>query len=414
MVAGNGVPIRLVHEDGSLTELDAQSIALTTQRKAGGMSTPFSGGQRVGLDMNMNKALIIVNGVITDDKQVVGSDTASSAIVDFTSSVTTGATESNLNFLQGRTQSTNGNVALMFNANNSYVSGSDTFSHTTLELISSDKTTFSIKFKKLTSGTVTASSDGSLVFGINPDASLTALILATNLISLVSGESTLNAKFSVAHVFSQVTNTTGAVKITQKTAGTSGDNKSPAFRNILSGFRAPVVTDFTGGSTASKKSAGDKAMDLYGLSNNMKRTGLGKYVAGAGLVLGGVVGSLATGGVGVGVGAGVASVGLGMMTEGALGHGSDYIVGIQIPYNSTIQADGETFVARNFIMPTGFGKTRETKTSVGNSRPVSADLTKDGNRAGIKGVMNKLDIQYEAGQNVYTFVLNFIPVDHSV
>ena len=133
------------------------------------------------------------------------------------------------------------------------------------------------------------------------------------------------------------------------------------------------------------------------------------------MAVGGVAGAIATSatGVGIGVGAGIASAGVGMMLESG-GYGSDYIVGLQIPYNSSIQANGETYVARNFFMPTGWGETRTSKGSEGNTNLASADLTKLGNRAGIKGVMNKLDIQYEAGQNVYNFVLHFIPVDRSI
>ena len=94
--------------------------------------------------------------------------------------------------------------------------------------------------------------------------------------------------------------------------------------------------------------------------------------------------------------------------------GSDYIIGIQIPYNSTIQAGGKTYTARNFIMPTGWSVSETEKSSAGNVLEASADLTKDGNRAGIKGVVQKLDITYQAGENVYGFVMNFIPVDKSI
>ena len=318
-------------------------------------------------------------------------------------------------FLKGSTDAAQGNIVNMFSSTNSYVDSGVTYSNTSLLLQSTDGTRFNIKFKKEASGTYTYSTNGSLVFGINPTGTLTAVGLAGNLVSLITGETSLNAKFSATVVDSQASNESGAVKITQKATGPDGANNTPHFNNPTSGFYSPMVTDFVGGTIATKRSAGDKAMDLYGLSNNMKKTGPWKKVAGAGMFVGGVAGAIATSptGVGIGVGAGVATAGVGMMLEGH-GYGSDYIVGLQIPYNSSIQANGETYVARNFFMPTGWGETRTSKGSEGNTNLASADLTKLGNRAGIKGVMNKLDIQYEAGQNVYNFVLHFIPVDRSI
>lgn len=75
-------------------------------------------------------------------------------------------------------------------------------------------------------------------------------------------------------------------------------------------------------------------------------------------------GTLASAGLGAG-----AAVGVGTASASLAGAGlntfigsfdeerKDYIIGIQIPYNSTItSSDGELYTARNFFMPTGFGK----------------------------------------------------------
>jgi hypothetical protein len=150
-------------------------------------------------------------------------------------------------------------------------------------------------------------------------------------------------------------------------------------------------------------------MDLYGIMNNSKKEGFGKFLIGGAMVVGG--GAAALTGVGAPVGVGVAAAGAGIVADSraGIGSGSGYIKGIQIPYNSTIQADGDTFVARNFIMPTGFGKSFNDKRSDNNSNPAGA--TFDGNRTGIKGTVNKLDITYNAGENVYNIVMQFVPVD---
>ena len=41
-----------------------------------------------------------------------------------------------------------------------------------------------------------------------------------------------------------------------------------------------------------------------------------------------------------------------------------------------------------------------------------AGITFDGNTTGIKGTLKKLDITYNAGENVYLMNMLFVPVDN--
>jgi hypothetical protein len=110
----------------------------------------------------------------------------------------------------------------------------------------------------------------------------------------------------------------------------------------------------------------------------------------------------------------------GSLTEAVIGiHEDAYILGIQIPYNSMIQAgDGELYTARNFFMPTGGVATGGTgsdfdKTSDSNTTPASADMSfETGEKAGIQGSVQKMDITYDAGETVYQFNMIFAPVDN--
>ena len=77
-----GTPIRLVQESKDVIELDATNMVLTTSRKVGGSALPFSGSRRVGFDLNVNSAMINIQGVIVDD-QVAKGLSAASAIVSF-------------------------------------------------------------------------------------------------------------------------------------------------------------------------------------------------------------------------------------------------------------------------------------------------------------------------------------------
>jgi hypothetical protein len=404
MAAANGVPIRLVHDNGLLTEINATSMTMTTQRKTGGMPTPFTGGIRVGLDLNMNKSMILINAVLTDDRNLVGSSIAAKAKIDFSFIVLGGQIQS---YLDGD-GATNSNIAKLFNS--TYFVSSDEFSFSTISLTSHDGTSFNIRLKKLSSGTFTNTTNTDYTIGINPAGSLTAAGFATAFADLINNTSNLAAKFTASKSDSAVTGQTSTVvTILQDTVGEDGNNLTPTFSKKPNTYRPPSHEKFAGGLTVSKRSAGDKAMDLYGIMNNSKKESFEKFLIGGAMVVGG--GAAALSGVGAPVGVGVAAAGAGIMfdSKAGLGDGSGYITGIQIPYNSTIQADGDTFVARNFIMPTGFGKSFNDKRSDNNSNPAGATFT--GNRTGIKGTVNKLDITYNAGENVYDIVMQFVPVD---
>jgi len=76
-----------------------------------------------------------------------------------------------------------------------------------------------------------------------------------------------------------------------------------------------------------------------------------------------------------------------------------------------VQADGETYVARNFFRPVGNKKKAFEKGSEANTLPASSKFTSHGNQVGIKGTVNKFDITYQAGETVYGFVIQFVPID---
>ena len=68
MAESNGTPIRLVQENGNLIELEATTFALTTEREVTPTSYPALGGARLAIDLNKSRALIVMQGVISDDR----------------------------------------------------------------------------------------------------------------------------------------------------------------------------------------------------------------------------------------------------------------------------------------------------------------------------------------------------------
>ena len=174
--------------------------------------------------------------------------------------------------------------------------------------------------------------------------------------------------------------TNGIVKITQATVGKSGNNNTPTFTTrtgTISSTKKPQMTVFRGGIDAEKKSAGDKVQDLYGIINNSRRTG-------------GLRGN--------------------KDFLRPTKNSGDYIVGIQIPFNSMVNVGNETYVARNFHMPTGRNKSPENKGATA-AMAVGTKFSELNNSTGIQGFLKKLSIDYDAGQTVYTYKMVFLPVD---
>ena len=92
----------------------------------------------------------------------------------------------------------------------------------------------------------------------------------------------------------------------------------------------------------------------------------------------------------------------------------DYIIGIQIPYNSMVTAyGGEDYTQRNFWMPTGVRWHKDSKGSEVNTVPVDGPFHQwsQGSRKGIKGTVQQFVMTYDAGETVYGYQLTFLPID---
>ena len=73
-------------------------------------------------------------------------------------------------------------------------------------------------------------------------------------------------------------------------------------------------------------------------------------------------------------------------------------------------ADGEKYAVRNFLIPTG-KKTIDEKMSHENNKPASTTFSTDDNTTGIQGAVQKMDIMYDAGEEVYMVKIVFAPID---
>lgn len=190
------------------------------------------------------------------------------------------------------------------------------------------------------------------------------------------------------------------VKITQKHASDMG--RQGEIRCNIPADIKPVINPFTGGIAGNKvKSAGDKVQDILGIvanSQNYQQNNNGTQV-----------GSLLDG--------------FSKLTEimeqrpTDLTTNGDYIIGIQIPYESSVSLGLsllDTDIAqRNFYTTFGDAKTNE-KTGVKNDLHASLGLNPSARKHrtnGIKAVVTDFVTMHDAQERLYNFTMKLIAVD---
>jgi hypothetical protein len=180
------------------------------------------------------------------------------------------------------------------------------------------------------------------------------------------------------------------VVITQDTVGTAGNRNTPSW-GITQNRYTPLTKEFRGGKDSggmfTSMSAGDKVMSLYGTLNNSNDGGMSftrtrKKV--------------------------------GMKPAKVKQKYADYIIGIQIPFNSTIgNTGGDKYVAKNFFMPTGSHKKAADK-HPDQAELASAEIEETNDSQDysfIKGAVTKATFVQIGGEPIYQFNIQFIPVD---
>ena len=92
----------------------------------------------------------------------------------------------------------------------------------------------------------------------------------------------------------------------------------------------------------------------------------------------------------------------------------DYIIGIQIPFNSMRKAAAdEKYSVRNFFMPTGGSRMAWAKGS-DVSEPATTVFEPDDNSrdfTGIKGTIQKATFTQLGGEPIFSFTIIFTPID---
>lgn len=422
MSDGYGTPIRLHFDAGHLNgvfglgadvfppmELQALSIALSVERKVGGMPLPIMGGKRMGIDLNMVNSTIVIEGIFTDDdvNRRNTAATGANAQIDFA------VNHADLASVGKFTQVPN-SIFLNLTTGNSKLTLEDKDDNLNkiIYFAKNDlSSSLSLDYSNPGVSNVLTDSNGDTTIYIHPTNYLTPAQMAASVVTAL-GPSHLNSSISAVASTSEFVPAAGASKLTlTQTATGKMSNLDTLFFTNSSSYN-PYHLSFTGGSSASTsnpKSGGDKAQDLYGILHNTDR-GTAALIVGAAMGVAAVALTPVTGGASVAVVAGGIAAG-GILGAKSMFNG-DYPIGIQIPYNSMITAEnGKKYALRNFLIRTGIFTSTNDKISDFNIHDANAEFDTGDDTTGIQGTIQKLDIGYNAGEQHYTYQMVFAPID---
>lgn len=412
------VGIRLIQRNGKVIHLDAEKIGFSVGRAVAAIPIPVL-GERFGADLNAVATEISISGIARDDDCTSAevNPTKSSAFIDFSRpNVRDANVQASIYFTED-----GGEVPITSILNKPFYLRS-TYQQS---LGGGERVTF--KFTNTGAGNTYG---GGVVtidlnLGVNTYIAITgagfvsrASWVATTLaavlnntvnnigIATTASSQHLGAAFSASLVNGMNTTLgTSRIDIYQTGTGKNGNSATPTFWDTLSdsststnqlAVKAPAFLTFRGGNANNCRSAGDKIQDLIANVANSNVMG--------------AVGEMFQLDTNDEKKAAV-STDFNKLDPTA-GASDDYIVGIQVPYNSIVQAAGSSgnLVARNFILVTGLGPA-DAQGSTANINPASVEFSSTDVYTGIRGTVSAFGFDYSAGDTFYPFKLTFKPID---
>ena len=403
-----GLPIRLVRRDGDLINLHCMDYSFSMNRAVAAIPVPAL-GERIGADMNLVSIDMNFNCILTDDdcSGTAKAPKAASATIDFSSLAVFEANEDG-DAAEGFMDDDDGDVTC------ADLNGK-TFSIKTTHQVTASLAPITVKFD--TSIAPAASNAGATILtvglnGVADTGDALAAALHTAFTAHVgnfapaitsTGGTTFSSAFTVnAPVPGK--NTTFddcSITFTQKEAGYNGNSGTPLFWTDADNNNADIPAHqqmSKGSSTHSCKSAGDKMQDLIA---NVANTNVGGALGSAFNIFGGKTDK------------GGWDHDIQMDLRGA---GDDYIVGVQIPYNSLLHADVGTdllpsgYGTRNFLLVTGI-TSPDSQNAAGNVNPASTTFDSRDMLTGIRGTVTSCNFKYNASETTYAAEIAFQPID---
>tara|TARA_B100001093_G_scaffold73604_1_gene64278 strand:+ start:1547 stop:2704 length:1158 start_codon:yes stop_codon:yes gene_type:complete len=381
-----GTPIRLVRNDGDIIELMATTLTMNVDRGVSPHSMPFAGGNRWAFDLNLPKALITIEGVMTDDDILnmtsIGRDAV--GVIDFSrryDRVDTGifAQDSVIDAIVADVTLNSPAADDFFIQFNPYAKVYLAKQNSTFQ----GKTGGGLHFIAVHDGTSPrtavqmAASLHSLIGTYGADLQLSSTII----------NSPLNGESNTAV---ELTN------INQAAAG--NDTLSFPYPTYIN---RPYHIQFSGGRNTSQvtnKSAGDKVAELFAVLNNSNNGGGGQNAIGFGGLTSLLTKAIAMSGLDTN-----AVVDRSNRLTNKYG---DYITAIQIPFTSNVNGNESIF-----YMPTGGHRSVTDKTANRAEPAGTAFDSEDRHYTGIKGAVANATFVQLGGEPLYSYTINFAPID---
>lgn len=390
--------IRLIRQDGKVIELDATTYSISVSRSIPVIPIPVL-AERMAIDINAVQSDISIDCVLRDDDCAATKFQQDAAFcsIDFGLSADTSGGGNDF-FMTG-----DGGAISIANLDDKTFEIATAYTNK-----SRVRAPITIKFDKDTASHTYATGQPLLTVGIqsvSTGADLASRVVAAFTqngsfnIQLTSTGSTsdtmLNALTISAGAGSIASTGNSKVTITSVELGPDGNNATPNFWSDNGVLSKPKFELFGGGTLHNCKSAGDKLQDLIGVVGNANLAGVSGGILDVGLDI---------------------DKGNGLSTDFSIADRSgDYIVGIQIPYNSLVQkttsdTSNDGYVTRNLLIMTG-ARTIEEQDSSGNKNPHGVDFIVDDKFTGIRGTVVGMNFGYDAGNNIYEGSITFQPVD---
>ena len=391
--------IRFVRNDGELLTVDATGYSLNFTRSVPILPVPVL-GERYGVDMNMVSADFQFDVILPDDDCSASSfqPTGASATIDFSrlkedsggtaSHMMTGdsgaITVADLNGLhiEMETAYTNENttrkpVRILFD--------SSTTSHSK----TSNPPVTTVGIQSATTGALIASRIKAALEGTAGQY--------TDQLTTDGGTNFTDAFTITAGQGFHTSAGNAKLTFTAKEKGFASNNDTPHFSTTFAN-KTPFFEAFAGGHDRTCKSAGDKLQDLIAYVGNASLAGV------SGRPLGGLLDNPDDPNS-------ILERDFQLLSKQT----DDYIVGVQVPYNSIIQSTSANtdYVERNLIVVTGRTNADEQH-SEANNLGVSTTFNPNDPYTGIHGTVVAMSMKFNAGENIYEGTLTFMPIDFMV
>ena len=412
-----GLPIRLVRRDGDPLYLHCTDYTFGLNRAVPAIPVPVL-GERIGADLNLVMADIRLNCILTDDdcSGTTQAASAASGYIDFSTLgafTATGEEDAVDTLMSGDA----GEVTI------ADLNGKS-FSIRTTHQANTGAAAIKVEFDTSILPVNSVAATNVLTAGLNGVAS-TGAALATALEAAFTGHGgafapaiTSTGGTSFGSAFTVVQNGADSgppedfcfnphlgncrIILTQAEIGAAGNSATPFFwtDDAEEHPASPEVQTFGNGTnTHSCRSAADKMQDLIANVANSNVGGGG--VGSAFNIMGGKTDR----------GGWDSDVSLNLR-----GSADDYIVGLQIPYNSLLHAPVDAsllpngYGTRNFMIVTGL-TSPDAQNALGNANPASVKFDSRDSSTGIRGTVTQCNFTYNASETTYAAEITFQPID---